>query len=167
MMKQMKSLLIAALLFVGANQTITAQAKIAHVDVAEIMSKMPAVLEGQKQLEKLQQTYTAEYKTMADEYAAKLKKYGEEEQKVGEKVNQERAAEVQDMQKRMRDYSDNAQKELGQKEQDLFKPIQEKVKASIQKVGKAKGYQYVMDAAGLILADGPNLTADIKKDLGF
>jgi len=61
----------------------------------------------------------------------------------------------------------NAQKELQQKEQDLFKPIQEKIKAAIQKVGKAKGYQYVLDSAMVLLADGPNITADVKKELGF
>lgn len=166
-MKQLKSLLIAALLFIGANQTMNAQAKTAHVDVAEVMAKMPAVIEGQKQLGKLQDTYAAEYKTLTDEYTAKLKKYDTEASTVTDKVNQDRAAEIQDMQKRMRDYADNAQKELQQKEADLFKPIEEKVKASIAKVGKAKGYQYVLNSAGLLLADGPNLTADVKKDLGF
>jgi outer membrane protein len=43
----------------------------------------------------------------------------------------------------------------------------DKVKASIQKVGKAKGFQYVLNSEGLLLADGPNVTADVKKDLGF
>jgi outer membrane protein len=71
------------------------------------------------------------------------------------------------MQKRIVDYRDNAQKELQQKEADIVKPIMEKVKASIQKVGKAKGFQYVLNSEGLLLTDGPNLTADIKKDLGF
>jgi outer membrane protein len=40
-----------------ANQTISAQAKTAHVDVSEIMAKMPAMLDAQKQLEKLSGTY--------------------------------------------------------------------------------------------------------------
>jgi outer membrane protein len=31
-----------------ANQTINAQAKNAHVDVSEIMTKMPAMLDAQK-----------------------------------------------------------------------------------------------------------------------
>lgn len=52
MMKQLKSLLIAAMLFIGASQTMNAQAKMAHVNVMEVMSKMPAMIEGQKQLEK-------------------------------------------------------------------------------------------------------------------
>jgi outer membrane protein len=71
------------------------------------------------------------------------------------------------MQKRIVDYRDNAQKELQSKEADIVKPIMEKVKLSIQKVGKAKGFQYVLNSEGLLLADGPNLTADVKKDLGF
>lgn len=71
------------------------------------------------------------------------------------------------MAKRISDYQETAQKDLQKKESDLMKPITDKVKASIQKVGKAKGYQYVINASDLLLADGPDLTADIKKDLGF
>jgi len=56
---------------------------------------------------------------------------------------------------------------LQKKEQDLTKPLYEKIRASIQKVGKAKGYQYVVNSDQLLLADGPNITADVKKDLGF
>ncbi|MBF7091792.1 OmpH family outer membrane protein [Flavobacterium sp. ALJ2] len=165
-MKQMKTLLIAAILVLGANQ-MNAQAKVAHVDVSEIMSKMPAMIDAQKQLEKLSGTYDADYKKMVEEYQAKLKKYEAESATVTDAVNGERSKEVQDMQKRIVDYRDNAQKELQQKESDIVKPLMEKVRASIQKVGKAKGYQYVLDGSTLLLADGPNVTADVKKDLGF
>ncbi|WP_295335734.1 OmpH family outer membrane protein [Flavobacterium sp.] len=166
-MKRLKSLLIATVLFLGASQTINAQAKTAHVDVNEIISKMPAMLDAQKQLEKLSATYDAEYKTMADEYTNKMKKYEQEANTVGDAVNQTRQAEMQDLVKRITDYRDNAQKELQKKESDLVKPLMDKIKASIQKVGKAKGYQYVLNVADLLLSDGPDLTADIKKDLGF
>ena len=166
-MKQIKTLLIAGILFFGANQTINAQAKTAHVDVSEIMAKMPSMIDAQKQLEKLSGTYDANYKKMVEEYQAKLKKYDGESATVTEAVNGERSKEVQDMQKRIVDFRDNAQKELQQKESDIVKPLMEKVRASIQKVGKAKGFQYVLDGSTLLLADGPNLTADVKKDLGF
>ncbi len=167
MMKQIKSLLIAAVFILGASQTVSAQAKTAHVDVSEIMTKMPAMLDAKKQLDKLGETYDAEYKVMLEEYQAKIKKYDQEATAQTDKVNEERAREVQDMQKRIVDYRDNAQKELQTKEQDITKPIIDKVRASIQKVGKAKGYQYVLNGSELLLADGPNLTADVKKDLGF
>ncbi|MGV1010996.1 MAG: OmpH family outer membrane protein [Flavobacterium sp.] len=165
-MKQIKTFLIAAIALLGF-QTINAQAKTAHVDVNELMTKMPAVLDAQTQLKKLSDTYTVEYKTMVDEYQGKLKKYDTEASTVTDAVNQTRQQEVQDMAKRIGDYQETAQKDLQKKEADLMKPITDKVKASIQKVGKAKGYQYVINAADLLLADGPDLTADIKKDLGF
>ncbi len=167
MMKQIKSLLIAAVFILGASQSVSAQAKTAHVDVSEIMTKMPAMLDAKKQLDKLGETYDAEYKVMLEEYQAKIKKYDQEVTTQTDKVNEERAREVQDMQKRIVDYRDNAQKELQTKEQDITKPIIDKVRASIQKVGKAKGYQYVLNGSELLLADGPNITADVKKDLGF
>jgi len=166
-MKQIKTLLIAAVLILAANNTMNAQAKTAHVDVSEIMSKMPAMLDAQNQLQKLSGTYDAEYKKMIEEYQTKIKKYDAESTTATEAVNNERTKEVQDMQKRIGDYRDNAQKELQQKETDIVKPLMEKVRASIQKVGKAKGFQYVLDGSTLLLADGPNLTADVKKDLGF
>ena len=166
-MKQLKTLLIATVFFFGANQVANAQSKTAHVNVSEIMAKMPAMLDAQKQLEKLSATYDTEYKTMVEEYQNKLKKYEQEAATVGETVNETRSKEVQDMQKRIVDYRDNAQKELQQKETDIVKPLMEKVRASIQKVGKAKGFQYIFNSEGLLLADGPNITADVKKDLGF
>ena len=167
-MKQIKTLVLVAVVYMSSLVTVNAQAaKTAHVDVSEIVSQMPAMLDAQKQLEKLSGTYDTEYKTMVEEYQNKLKKYEQEATTVTDAVNETRSKEVQDMQKRIVDYRDNAQKELQQKESDIVKPIMDKVKASIQKVGKAKGFQYVLNSEGLLLADGPNLTADVKKDLGF
>ncbi len=166
MMKQLKCLLIATIFFLGANQ-IFAQSKTAHVEVNEIMSKMPAILEAQKQLEKLGVEYQAVYKTMGEEYQAKIKKYEGEVTTVPEKLNIERQKELQDLQKRIQEYGQKADEELQTKKEELMKPIQEKIIAAIQKVGKAKGFQYVLNSESLLLADGPNLTADVKKELGF
>jgi outer membrane protein len=48
-MKQIKTLLIAALFIFGASQRQLAQQN--SSDVSEIMAKMPAMLDAQKQLE--------------------------------------------------------------------------------------------------------------------
>lgn len=166
-MKNLKSILLTAILVIGGSISANAQAKTAHVDVNEIMTKMPAILEAKKQLEKITQTYEGEFTTMRNEYQAKVTKYSAEAEKNTDAINQERMKEVADMEKRIQDFGQTAQQELQKKEQDLFKPIQEKVKLSIAKVGKAKGFQYVLDASMILLADGPDITADVKKDLGF
>ena len=153
MMKQLKTLVIAAAIAFFGTQTINAQAKVAHVDVNELMSKMPAMLEAQGQLKKLSETYDKDYKTMVDEYQVKIKKYDTEASTVSEAINQTRQTEVQDMIKRINDFKETAQSDLQKKEGDLMKPLLEKVKASIQKVGKLKGYQYVLNATDLLLTD--------------
>lgn len=165
-MKHLKTLLLAAVLFFGANQ-VNAQSKIAHVNVEEIMTKMPAILEAQKQIEKISKTYETEFTTMRNELQTRLQKYSAEAETVSETINKDRSKEVDDMEKRIQEYGQTAQKELEQKRNDLLKPIQLKVKTSIEKVGRAKGFQYVADGASFIYADGTDLTADVKKDLGF
>ena len=165
-MKQLKTLLLVAVLSFGINQA-NAQAKIAHVNVEELMTKMPAVLDATKQLEKISKTYETEFTTMRNELQTRLQKYSAEAETVSEIMNKERQKEVEDMEKRIQDYGQNAQTELQKKRGDLMKPIQDRVKASIEKVGRAKGFQYVADAASFIYSDGTDLTADVKKDLGF
>jgi outer membrane protein len=63
------------------------------------MAKMPAMLDAQKQLEKLSGTYDADYKKMVEEYKQKLKKYEAESATVTDVINGDRSKEVQDMQK--------------------------------------------------------------------
>ncbi|UUC46734.1 OmpH family outer membrane protein [Flavobacterium cerinum] len=169
-MKQLKTLLIAAALFIGASQTISAQAKVAHINVSDLMTNYPDMKTAQAQVKKIGETYDAQYKTMVSEYQAKLKKYESEAATVTEAINETRSKEMQDMGQRIQQYRENAGKELQQKELDLVKPIMEKARAAIQKVAKTKGYQYVLDStdgSGVILADGPDLLGDVKKELGF
>ena len=67
-------------------------------------------------------------------------------------------------------YEQTAQQDMSKRQEGLIKPIMEKARVAIQKVARAKGYQYVIDStagSGLILADGPNLLNDVKKELGM
>ncbi len=169
-MKQLKSLLIAAALFIGVSQTVSAQAKVAHINVNELMTAMPDMKAANTQLEQISKTYDNEYRTMVEEFQAKIKKYDQEAATQTEAINEARAKEVQDMQQRIQQYQQTATKELQEKQEAIYKPILEKSRLAIQKVAKVKGYQYVLDSStgsGVILADGPDLMADVKKELGF
>ncbi len=164
-MKQLKTLAATIILF-GMTQ-VNAQTKIAHVDTQEIMGKMPAMLDAQKQLEKLRDQYSKEYETMATEFKSKLDKYESEAETTSKEINEQRGKEMQEMDKRIKDFGESASKNLKDKENELAKPLREKVLASITKVAKAKGYSYVADKASFIVAEGPDMTAEVKKDLGF
>ncbi|HBK83611.1 MAG TPA: hypothetical protein DDZ41_08440 [Flavobacterium sp.] len=168
-MKQLKSIFIATV-FLCTVQIATAQSKIAHIDMSELMNNMPAMKTAKSQMEKIQASYDTDYQTMVSEYQTKMKKYQAEAETTTEAINETRAKEMQDMGSRIQEYREKAAKELQQKEMDIVKPIMEKATAAVQKVARAKGINYVLDSttgSGVMLADGPNLLADVKKELGF
>lgn len=165
-MKNLKSLFVAALMFLGASE-MNAQSKTAHIDVQALLTKMPEMTAAKGQLETLSKTLDTEYSKMVTEYQTKMKKYEGEAQTAGDAENEKRAKEMQDMGQRIQQYRDNAQKQISDKEAEIVKPIMEKAKTAVIKVARAKGFQYVMDSSALILADGPNLFEDVKKELKF
>lgn len=167
-MKQLKTLAIAIVLFIGTQ--VSAQTKVAHIDVQALMTSMPEMKTAQDQMKKIQDTYDKDYKNMVAEYQTKLQKYDQESATAGDALNETRSKEMQDMGSRIQQFQQNAQKELGQKEMDLIKPIMEKAQAAIKKVAKEKGFNYVLDSttgSGVLVADGTDLLADVKKALGF
>lgn len=169
-MKNLKLLLVAVVLFIGTTSFVNAQSKVAHIDTQALVEAMPEMKAAQSQLEKLQKTYDAEIKNMMKEWEAKVKQYDGESLSQTEEVNLKRVEEVQGMQKNIGDYRTSALEDLRKKEVDLLQPILEKARAAIQKVARAQGMQYVLDAStgnGVILADGPDLLADVKKELGI
>ena len=169
-MKNFKLLLVAALLFVGATSFVNAQSKVAHIDTKLLVEAMPEMKAAQSQLEKLQRTYDSEIRSMMKEWEAKVKQYDGEAANKTEEENLKRVEEVQGMQKNIGDYRNQALQDLQKKEVDLLQPILEKARAAIQKVARAQGIQYVLDSAtgnGVILADGTDLLADVKIELGI
>jgi outer membrane protein len=168
-MKQLKTLFIAIVMFFGA-QVASAQTKVGHIDVSALMTTMPAMKAAETQLNKLREGYDTEYKKLVTEYQTKAAKYQQEAETAGDVLNQTRSQEMQDMGTRIQKYQDDASKSLQDKSVELQKPLMEKAQTAIQKVARAKGIQYVLDStvgSGVLLADGVDLLADVKKELGF
>lgn len=168
-MKQFKSLIVALVMIVGATSFVNAQSKIAHINSQELVASMPEMRAAQSQLEKVQKTYEVELKTLNDEFNATVTKYDGEASSKTQEENAKRVQEVQELQNRINDFRQTALKDLEQKQSDLFNPIIDKARKAIQKVGRALGYQYVIDVAGsgVILFEGPDLLAAVKKELGI
>ena len=168
-MKQLKTLFIAIVMFFGV-QVASAQSKVGHIDVSALMTTMPAMKAAEAQLNKLREGYDTEYKKLVTEYQTKAAQYQKEAETAGDVLNQTRSQEMQDMGTRIQKYQDDASKSLQDKSVELQKPLMEKAQAAIQKVARAKGIQYVLDStvgSGVLLADGIDLLADVKKELGF
>ncbi|GGE01788.1 hypothetical protein GCM10011312_26500 [Planktosalinus lacus] len=168
-MKNMKSILVALVIMVSATSFVNAQ-KMAHIDTQALIEAMPETRSAQNELERIKKTYEAELVSMGKELEAKLARYEAEAETKTEEENRKRLEEVQSAQQKIGEYRQNASMDLQKKEGDLFSPLFDKAKKAIEKVAADKGIQYVMDAtpgSGLIVAEGEDLLAAVKKELGI
>ncbi|MFV8280225.1 OmpH family outer membrane protein [Christiangramia marina] len=169
-MKQFRTLFIALALMIGATAFTNAQSKVAHIATQDLVQSLPEYKSAMDQLQKLEKTYDAEIKDMLSEAQSTMQRYEAEANTKSDEENQKRGAEIQAAQRRIQEHSTKARQDLQKKETDLLRPVLEKVRTSIQKVARAKGYDYVLDSTtgtGVLLADGYDLTPDVKKDLGL
>ncbi|WP_194766919.1 OmpH family outer membrane protein [Tamlana sp. I1] len=166
-MKQLKTLLLATALCIVSVSFTQAQSKVAHINTQELIAAMPEAIAAQKEIETLGKTYQTDIQASITEYQNTVKQYESEAATKTDEENQKRGLELQEKQQRIQQFRSDAQQDIAKKEAELFKPIQEKAMKAIQEVAKAKGFQYVLDRASLIVADGTDILADVKKKLGI
>jgi outer membrane protein len=169
-MKHLKNLFLSAAIIMLCSFSLQAQSKVAHVNTQELVESMPEMQNAKSELEKLAKTYETDIQAMATELQNKIKQYDAESSTKTDEENGKRLQEVQGMEQSIRQYQAQAQQDIQKKELELLKPITEKAKNAILKVGNDQGFDYVLDSSqgqGVIMANGKNLLADIKSELGF
>ena len=169
-MKQLKTFVIAIALVIGASSYANAQSKVAHINVQQLVNEMPETKSAQAEIKKLEQTYRADLESSAKELQNLYTKYQNEAATKTKEENEKRAEDVRQRELNIRQAEQMAGKELQEKQVELLQPIIQKANDAIQKVAKAQGFNYVLDASngsGVIFADGKDLMADVKKELGF
>ena len=74
------------------------------------------------------------------------------------------------MQEEIKNYENDIQQQIVKKREELYKPVIDKVKGEIEKLGKDGGYTMIFDASGgmiLHAADSENLMPILKEKLGI
>ena len=169
-MKHLKNLLVVATILILSSTSVNAQSKVAHINTQELVEAMPDMKNAKSELEKLAKTYETDIQAMATELQNKIKQYDAESSSKTQEENGKRLQEVQGMEQSIRQYQAQAQQDLQKKEIELLQPITEKAKDAILKVGNSQGFDYVLDSSqgqGVIMANGKDLLADVKAELGF
>jgi len=169
-MKHLKNLLLTTAIILVCSFNAQAQSNVAHINTQELVESMPEMKSAKSELEKLAKTYETDIQAMATELQNKIKQYDAESSTKTDEENGKRLQEVQSMEQSIRQYQAQAQQDLQKKELDLLKPITEKAKNAILKVGNTQGFDYILDSSqgqGVIMANGKDLLADVKSELGF
>ena len=163
---------LALCLLLGA---VNSQAqKFGYVDSNAILEGMPKVKEAESNLEALNKQLQAKGQKMMQDFQAK---YEELQRKVqaGEITPKDQDAQtalLEEERNKIVQFDQDMQTQMGQKRDELLKPILEEVKTAITAVAKDNGYTYVFDGSpgvGILLYadESTNLTAQVKTKLGL
>lgn len=171
-MKNFKLLTVFAFLLIGSI-TLSAQ-DFGVVNVEDVLTNFGEKKAADATLDALVDKHQAE---IQKKQAALLAIENEVEAKTKDKSQAEIQAMMPELQGKQQDYMNKQQelgayqqaasKEISEKETALLNPIELKVKNSINKVAAAKGLKYVIEKSILLYANGIDITADVKKDLGI
>ncbi|MFP3835002.1 OmpH family outer membrane protein [Chryseobacterium sp. SIMBA_028] len=177
-MKLIKLFFIAAGLTLTANAA-NAQQKIGNVNTDDIFANLSDVKTVGATIEGLTKAKQTEIEKMITEYQTKLKAAQDKEGTITEAnkeaVTKELMAahtELQGLAKKIEESRALAAKELSAKQNELFAPIQQKVKDAISAVAKERNLNYIFDTSSqdsnnLIYTDGSeDITAQVKTKLG-
>lgn len=168
-MKNLRSLLFIAVFALGMSGVANAQ-KIAHIDFSKVVASMPEMQALNKNLEKIEKTWKDELQGMEKKLQDKYTKYSAESDKQTKAINEKRALEIQDDQKRLNQSKQMAQTDMQQKMNDGLTPIVEKARKAIQEIADSKGITYVIDTSKgilIVFEKGEDLYPAVKAKLGL
>jgi len=128
-----------------------AQIKIGYVDSQKILSQYQEAIDAQNKLEEIRNQYQAEYESklreyqdMAQEIESQSLLLSEEKKKEKLKTLQDKAAEID---KYKFEKLNPEGGEFYKKNQELFKPVIDKINTVIQKIGTVEEYDFILDAS--------------------
>ena len=165
--------LLMLVLFV-APMSLAAQ-KFAHFDYTLVMQSMPAVKAAQAELETIGKQYQDELAGMEKEIQTKIEKYQNEiNDQTPENIRTRRMQEIQEMQQRFQQASEDNQKAYNETASKKMQPLIQKVMDTVNTVAKEGNYIYIIDktasqAAGVFIneAISEDVTKKVMDTLGI
>ena len=169
----MKNLFKVALIAVGivfVGNFAKAQSKIGYINFGLLVNQMPEYKTVKTQIDLYQKQFIDQLTVMNTELQTKGQEYTKTQATMTDAIRTAKQTELQDIQKRMQDYQNNAQQQVDAKTNELSKPMIDKARAAIAAVAKEKGYNYVLDSSQinmLVSPEGDDLLEPVKTKLGL
>lgn len=163
--KKIASTIFIAIAFIAC---ATAQ-RLAVIDVTAVLESLPEYQKAQEQLDRVATSWRQEIAQEQDKVKGMYSKYQAEQVLLSEEMKKTREEEIMNKEKEVRELQRTKfgpEGALFKKREELVKPIQEKVYASIERYATDKGFEFIFDkgsASGMIFSDKKNdKTEDLK-----
>ncbi|MFH1196109.1 MAG: OmpH family outer membrane protein [bacterium] len=149
-----KIFIIISFLFIAGFQNSFAQLKIGYVDSDAIMTKLPDALDAQQKIDAFVQEWQEEIDKMQREWKSKYEDYEKRKLIMSDERRADTEKELVALEKQITDYRQKkfgVNGELFTKQDELMKPVQNRIFNAIQDVAKENEYDYVFDRSGDIV----------------
>jgi len=159
----MKRTAVAALLALACAGA-AAQMKIGHINSETIMQTLPEAIDAQKSIDALVAGWEADLQKMQAEWKKKFDDYDKRKLILTDQVRADQERELREMDQSITDFRNKKfgqNGELFQKQNEIMKPVQNKMFHVLEQIAKDDGYDYIFDRSGEILV----LYANDKYDL--
>jgi outer membrane protein len=168
-MKRLFKVALVAVCMLFAGNYAKAQ-KIGHISFNALVDQMPETKTIKTQLDAYQKQFIDQYTTMTTEFQTKAEAYNSKKATMTDATKTATETELQDLQKRIQDFQNDARGKVEAKSNELSKPLITKARAAISQVAKEKGYTYVLDSSQielLVSPDADDMLAAVKLKLGL
>lgn len=168
MKKKSLKMLAAIAIFALFSFTIQDNLKFGYLNSQLLLQELPQRKAADAKLDSLAKGYESDLEIMQVEFNKAYNDLVEKGQTMSELMQKTKQQELGEMQQRMQQFSNEAQKDLQVQREALLKPILEKVENAINKVSKDNGYLLVFDVNQVLYINNAlatDLMPEVKKEL--
>ncbi len=145
MRKSVITIFILGLTSISLNSFCQSTLKIGHVNINEIAAVLPEKDSAQLKLDRETKEINTNYEEMKVVYNKMVSDYQNGLSTFSEIVRKAKEADILDKQTRIKEFEQNAQTTLQQRNVELFQPIYNKIIKAIEKVATENGFTYIID----------------------
>jgi outer membrane protein len=147
--------IISILFLVGLlSSHLSAQLKIGYIDSDTIMDNLPDVQDARQKLDAMIRDWQTELRNMEAEHKKKKDDFDKRNLVMTDQTRNEAEKELADLERNISDFRDKKfgpKGELFQKQDELMKPLQNKIFNVIQEIAADEDFDYVFDRSGDII----------------
>ena len=149
----------------------TLQMSVAFVNTTELLEAFPEKAEATQQLLTLSENYKKELELMQNEYNKKYSDYITYQSSLAENIKLRRMQELTELENRIQQFMELAQKDIENQEKALLEPLKQKISDAIRAVGIEHNYTVIYDLAdpGIAFVSPSAVDANpyVKQKLGI
>ena len=166
--------LFVAFLFAQLTTSASAQQKLGYVDSEYILAKTPEYVSVQQQLDRAANEWNTELDQLSRDIEEQFRDYQAREllytQEERQRKRQDIVASEEDLERKRAQYFGPDGEIFSQQEQ-LMRPIQERILTAVEEVAIQEGYDYIFDKSGdflfLFARDNWDISDKVLEELGI